>query len=115
MIAFEAIPAKPKDIEWLFSLHKKTLGPYVGQVYGWNDREQERMFNDRCLRQNDFIIQINHRKVGMISYVEEESCMKLLRIEIMPEHQRKGIGADVIQYIIGKSKSHHKRLELRVF
>ena len=33
-------PATADDFEFFFQLHKDTLGPYVEQVWGWDDEEQ---------------------------------------------------------------------------
>ncbi len=37
-IAFRA--STVEDFEFFFELHKATLGPYVDQVWGWDDDDQ---------------------------------------------------------------------------
>jgi hypothetical protein len=33
-------PATTDDAEFFFALHKRSLGPYVDQIWGWDDDEQ---------------------------------------------------------------------------
>lgn len=114
MVKYRLSKANPQDKEWLYQLHKNTLGPYATQVYGWDERLQRNMFEERFQKGNDFIITINEVPVGMISLVEKEDNINILRIEIAPERQNCGIGTIVIKDIMEQAKDKSKDVVLRV-
>jgi hypothetical protein len=42
-------PAEPGDAEFCYRLHRAALGPYVAQVWGWDEAEQ-RAYHRRSFR-----------------------------------------------------------------
>ena len=82
-------PAVGEDREFLFELHKASMGPYVEELFGpWDDAVQWEFF-DRWLHPTDtLVIKFGEHDVGVT------------RIEVHPDHQNRGIGTAVLRRVL---------------
>jgi ribosomal protein S18 acetylase RimI-like enzyme len=102
------------DRDWLYDLHKQTLKPYAELVYGWDKTQQREMFVARFSKGTDYLILLGDTRAGMVSYAEDAEDIRILRIEILPELQRQGIGTAVVGRIIDMAREAAKSVSLRV-
>jgi len=80
MNSYSLRPATKTDFAFLQKLHKLTLKPYVEQIWGWNDLQQEKLLCDRFDPAKLQVIQIESEDVGVLQ-VEE----KIEQIEERPD------------------------------
>lgn len=103
------------DHEWLYTLHRAAHGEIVERVYGrWDDLEQRRIFGE-VLRSNDVLVferdgirvaAVYSRTLGGSNWVE--------LIEVVPEYQGNGVGADALQWVVNRAVRLGKHTDLRV-
>lgn len=107
-------PAVTADRAWLWELKRATMRDYVAAVYGWDEKEQHRMFIEKFDPSFLKIIQINGSDIGLLDFEEREVDFLLGRIEIFPTSQKMGIGSVVIQTVIAEAAGKMKSVRLQV-
>ncbi len=102
--------AAPGDREFLWWLHRETMGDYVRQTWGWDDGWQRRRFDENFDPMQLQIVEYEERAIGCISVRYPGSEIFLAVIEIAPSFQRHGIGG----FVIGNVLEDADRLQLPV-
>lgn len=107
---------RPEDDEWLFQLHKQAMYPHIVSLYGkWDEAREKEYFEDESKMARYKLVLSNEEKVGAINFLADGSKIKVNRIEVLPEHQDKGIGSAVLDELINQARQENKNIELRVF
>ncbi|MEL6401988.1 MAG: GNAT family N-acetyltransferase, partial [Cyanobacteria bacterium J06626_4] len=109
------LPVVETDCDRLFDLHKVSLGPYVEQIFGWEDNRQRQLFNQNFIPENGHWICTDQIRVGVVIYKIYPERFYLEKIEIYPEFQRQGYGSQVIVDIISQADEKSLPVELQVF
>ena len=108
-------PVIKSDYDLLFDLHKASLGPYIDQIFGWEENLQRQYFSQQFdMSQYDWIW-IDQFRIGAVSYRIHPDRLHLERIEIYPAFQRQGYGSRVIADILSQSEERDLPVELQVF
>lgn len=106
--------ATKADFEFIFDLHKRTLGPYVDLVWGWDD-EVQRAYLERTLDLDSTeIIVVDGADVGRLNIEHRDGELFLGLIEITPDHQGRGIGAHIVQALLDTAFADAKPVRLNV-
>jgi len=100
MNSYSLRPATKTDFAFLQKLHKLTLKPYVEQIWGWNDLQQEKLLCDRFDPAKLQVIQIESEDVGVLQVEEKIEQIFLANILLLPEWQGKGLGSKIVLDII---------------
>jgi len=69
---------------------------------------------DKIHFDNAFIVKLSGESVGLLKYVETNKTIEILQFQIGPNHQGKGVGKYVLNYMISLSKKESKELILKV-
>jgi hypothetical protein len=77
-------PATEGDRETLFVLHRAAMRDYVDKTWGWDDAEQERMFNDNFSPAAWKIIEVGQKIAGMLAVEETSKEVWLASVESHP-------------------------------
>ena len=97
-ITFRASTAD--DFEFVFELHKATLGPYVDQVWGWDDDVQRAYLG----RNIDFaatqVIVVDGADAGRLDLAERDGDVYVGLLEVASVFQRRGIGTRVLREVL---------------
>jgi ribosomal protein S18 acetylase RimI-like enzyme len=76
------------------------MGPYVARIWGWDDAVQrafhQRWFDATRLR----IVTCDGLDVGVLDVEDRPDEVFLGRIEILPEHQGRGIGTRLLHQLL---------------
>jgi ribosomal protein S18 acetylase RimI-like enzyme len=79
------------------------MGPYVEQLWGWDD-EVQRGFHDRGFDPDRTrIITVDGRDVGSFTVDDSPDEIYLGRIQVLPECQGRGIGARLIRGLLDQA------------
>ena len=57
-------PTRQGDREFVWQLHRTTLGPCVAAAFGWDDDEQRALFDAKYTRGRGRIIEVDGRPAG---------------------------------------------------
>jgi ribosomal protein S18 acetylase RimI-like enzyme len=107
-------PAATSDSEFCFQLHKAAMGGYVAAVWGWDEHAQ-RGFHTRAFDPGSWqIIGADGADAGMISVDYRPGEIYLSRIELLPEHQGRGIGAVLVRQLLKEAGRRGQELALDV-
>ena len=90
--------ANISDVEFLFQLRIKTMKPFFKDTFGWDDtKEREKAADELNITQ---IVIFDKKEIGVIKVLLKSNELHLHQIQILPEFQRKGFGAELIRQII---------------
>jgi ribosomal protein S18 acetylase RimI-like enzyme len=99
-------PATSGDSEFCYTLHRRSLGEVVAEVFGgWDDAVQRefhaRWFDPARLK----IIEDNAGiPIGALDVRDEADHAYLSRIELLPGYQDRGIGSAVIRDLLAEGR-----------
>lgn len=106
-------PLQQKDAEFLCSIFKDNAEYYeiffdsANTLSEWNDRV-ERFLGQTAV--NHFIMEINDKKVGWISFADTESAERELCILVISrEYLRCGYGTQGLSWLINKSRADNRQ------
>lgn len=108
--------AGQEDLEFLFALLRAALGPYVEQTFGpWKDEEQRARFFESTVPATHQVIELGGRPIGCLDVRWLPDQVKLNRIFLLPAHQNRGIGTQLVREVLSKARSAGLPVRLRVF
>ncbi|MGW4099732.1 GNAT family N-acetyltransferase [Mycobacterium sp. NPDC004974] len=112
MIGFR--PAIDEDFEFIFELHKATLGPYVDAVWGWVDEEQRDYLGRALSVQNSQVIVIDGVDAGRLTVQHRDREVYVGLIEINRPMQGLGIGSHILRNVLKDAFAEGKCVRLNV-
>lgn len=107
-------PATADDFAFFFQLHKDTLGPYVDQVWGWDDEDQRAHLRRTIDYDATQVIVTDEVDIGRLKVERRQHEVYLGLIEIAPSHQGRGIGGQIVRGVLDDAFADGKRVCLNV-
>ena len=110
MTVIELRPATEADDEFLYRLHRRTLGDVVEQTWRtpWDD-EVQRGFHRRWFDPARIeIVMVDDEPAGVVDAAlqAETGDYHIGRIAIAPELQNRGLGTELMNRLIERARSH---------
>jgi GNAT superfamily N-acetyltransferase len=102
------------DFEWAFALHRAALKDYVEQTWGWHETDQRRIFADQFQSQQRRVIQVAGNDVGVLIVEERPDDVFLDLLELLPAWQGKGLGTDILRWLLRRAADSGRPLRLHV-
>lgn len=102
------------DLDWAFDLHRDALGEYVGRTWGWDEEVQRRIFVERFDRQPRQVIQVDGIDVGVLVVIDRKNELYLKLIELVPAWQGKGVGREIVRWLLRRAEESRRPLTLHV-
>jgi ribosomal protein S18 acetylase RimI-like enzyme len=107
-------PASPDDFDRLFEIHRGALGPYVSQVWGWDEAWQRNHFKEFFGANRINVLMRDGQIIGFMHVVESPDQIMLSLIEIDPKYQGRGIATAVINDLVVTARQTHRSVRLQV-
>jgi GNAT superfamily N-acetyltransferase len=107
-------PAAGSDRAFLFDLHRATMGPYIEATFGWEDGEQQALFDERFAPEMCEIIQVDGEDAGVLALETNDVEIWLGLIEIQPRFQGQGMGTSIVESVLQRGAEANKPVALRV-
>ena len=102
------------DFDFLYDLHKVSLGEYVQATWGWDEAFQRNMFTEGFLQPPVSIIIVDGQPSGSLTIASRPEDEYLAGIELHPRVQRRGIGASIVRLVIERAQARRVPATLRV-
>lgn len=111
-------PATAADYDYLYQLHRNTIRPYVEATWGWDEEEQQELWQNHFDPTGRQIIQLliadTLTDIGTLELSYNVDNWYLDLIEIAPEYQNQGIGTTIISDLIRQAHAAGLPLTLSV-
>jgi ribosomal protein S18 acetylase RimI-like enzyme len=112
---FASRPASPADRERLYEIHRAAMGPYVTELWGWDEAWQAEAFNKSFDPRAIRVIVVGDQVIDFFETHEDAEAVVLSKIEIDPAFQRRGIATSVIADVLAEARARAKPVRLQVF
>ncbi len=112
---FATRPAGAADRRRLYEVHRAAMGPYVTELWGWDDAWQAEAFTRSFDPGSTRVIVVGEQLVGFFETHEDAEAVVLSKIELDPAFQRRGIGTSVIAGVLAEGRARGKPVRLQVF
>ena len=104
--------ATDADFDFLFELHRQTMGPYVEQTWGWDETWQRNYFKQHFMSRPCEVIEVRGKEIGCLRIEDREEFVLLDYIAIMPDHQRTGLGTRLLRTVL--KRAVHRGVPVRL-
>lgn len=106
--------ATQNDYEFLYDLNSNAMSKYVQATWGWDETWQQNYFKENFQPEANKIIVLNSQDVGRIELFDKTDEVRVGNIQILPEHQNKGIGSVIMLKIIQQAQDQKQCVTLQV-
>jgi len=95
--------AEQQDVPFLLQLRTRALVPHEAAAGIARSSAQQL---DRVLAhfESAEVLELDRHPIGVVKVIREPSQWKLLQLQLLPEHQRNGIGTQVVQSVLHQAK-----------
>ena len=88
------------DFEFAFEAKRLALGPHIAARWGWDETYQLKLHRQRWSGRPWSIITLDGESIGTLSIKRTEDHVQFGEFYLLPLHQRRGIGTQVLLDII---------------
>lgn len=106
--------AKAEHYDFCLRLFLLTMRPYMQELNVWDDEGQRSGFAVQWKRDEVRIISVDGSDAGWLQVAELPAEIRLQKFFILPEHQRSGIGSEVLSRLLATWRPTGKKVVLRV-
>src|SRR5688572_14051754 len=109
---FATRPASPGDRPRLYEIHRAAMGPYVTELWGWDELWQAEAFTKGFDARSTRVIVVGEELAGFFETNADAEAVVLSKIELDPAFQRRGIGTSVIADVLAAARARRKPVRL---
>ncbi len=114
MADYELRQATVDDLEFIRAVKFSGLRPYVEELWGWDDGDQEQRFLGGFVPEEQQVIRYRDEDIGVLHVEDREGSLSLVGIYINSNNRSKGIGAAVIRDVLARAGRIGKPVTLQV-
>ena len=115
MLEFELRRATVADTKFLWDVFRVSMKDYITQTRGeWNEQREESQFRHQLDLSAAQVILSKNLEVGFIMAPIKDNARWIHTICMVPEHQNRGIGTEVIRSVIAEAETQKMPLFLSV-
>ena len=105
--------ANTADYEWLLSLREMTMDPHIAASGITPTLDKHEAAVKRDFEAAQIVVQ-QGTDIGMLKLLRTKPIWKLSQIQIVPEHQGKGIGEQILRRVLADAAQHVDTVALSV-
>lgn len=107
-------PATDADRDFAFQVWKAAMQQYVEATWGWNEASQLQRQQEEFDVATYQIVKIAGQSAGTLITKHHPDHLYLSGLYLLPEHQRQGIGSQVLASLLAEARVQDKIIRLRV-
>lgn len=107
--------ATNEDKDDIFKVYRAVMEGYISEIWGWNDEWQKNDFLSHYKADGITLVYKANELVGYSQIEEKDDLLFMRMLAILPNHQKMGIGRQLLESFVAKGKKHSKHLSLEVF
>ena len=107
-------PATWDDFEFLYNVLRTTMREHVERIWHWNDQWQREYFQINFNPDENQIIVLDGKDIGVFGTRRQDDEIYLARIYILPDYQNQGIGTLLLKSLLGQAALEGRAVALRV-
>jgi GNAT superfamily N-acetyltransferase len=108
-------PANASDVEFALRVERETMREYATATWGsWLEDQARSRTVKNVLAGQTQIVEFGGVPVGTEVVERTAEHIRLLQLFILPEHQRQGIGSELVERLIQEGRNTGLPLKLRV-
>jgi GNAT superfamily N-acetyltransferase len=93
-------PAAPADSQLTYEIKKAALGPYIAQVFGWDEARQLEFHAEEYLAHNSHILLDHGQPIGWFAAHREDTAFFIDHLYLLPSVHGQGIGTHILQMLL---------------
>jgi ribosomal protein S18 acetylase RimI-like enzyme len=107
-------PATSQDFEFILDLTREAFGPFVQEIWGWDEEDQRARQLDWFSRTPVQIVEADGEAVGCLAVIRHPDHVFLNRIGLAANWQRRGIGTRLIEQVLADAADSGLAVRLSV-
>jgi ribosomal protein S18 acetylase RimI-like enzyme len=112
---YKLTPIELKDYEWLERLRRSVYQELFIKTWGaWDEQRHKRHFQSCLENGHIYIVDVNGNHVGMLQLFENVEYIEIGEIQVLPEHQGRGLGTVIINDVIATARGRKIPVRLKV-
>jgi ribosomal protein S18 acetylase RimI-like enzyme len=113
-MSYSLRPATESDLDPMMRIGHEGIRPYVEQLWGWDQIDQERRFRESFDLASISIVRVEDRDVGYLKLEHHDDHVFLAGIYLDRACRSSGIGSELIVDLLKSCRDLRKPLRLRV-
>lgn len=89
--------ASEQDRRFAYEVKRAALGPYVAQVWGWDEEFQQSFHSHDWTVRRPEIVVLDGVDMGTVQFVRGEADYHIGELYVLPDYQRRGIGSHLLR------------------
>jgi GNAT superfamily N-acetyltransferase len=106
--------AAESDRGFAYEVKRAALGPYVEQVWGWDEPVQQAFHAREWDARRTDIIVIDGEDAGTVQFVRREADCLLGEFYLLPRFQRQGVGSRLMRRMLATADAEGLPVRLQV-
>lgn len=106
--------AEIEEMEWAYQLFKSGQQQYIAETWGWNELFQRHSFMANLPPSSFVIISLDGEDIGGYCLNNKGSYLQLEMLLLAPEHQGRGLGRSIMQYLLTQASEQGLPIHLSV-
>jgi GNAT superfamily N-acetyltransferase len=115
MSQFELRACSADDLLVTYEITKDAMSSYVQQTWGlWNDEDQLLKHRESYTPETHQLVLVSGKPAGLIAVEVESEYLWLVKLYLLSEHRRKGLGSRLLAHVMQLARAQGKPVRLRV-
>jgi GNAT superfamily N-acetyltransferase len=112
--AYGLRPSTPEDLPFVLALNKANAVADVEHAIAWDEEAARAQVQRRFRPGRDWLVTKHGERIGLLSLDRRADAIVVRHIELLPEHQNRGIGSALIRGVLDFGAAQKLPVRLRV-